>query len=420
MQIVFFHILAIKHKTWFKFHKQAIFDIMRCFKCYLVVLILLLFYACRHNQQNNCIDLTQISPTSVFEIFSEVKLVKLEPTPGNLIGIISKVIYDNGRYYILDARTMEILCFDSDGRFSFKISALGKGPGEYNNVSDFSIDRINGKIVLLDAPMQRLLFFDLEGRFLDERSVVNEQVMGFNRVVFLSDTVLLLSSISNEQLVFFSLKENRVIKKDFHQEVFLQAFAPTNNVYQFDGYTYALPALSQQVISVTETEPHSHYYWCFGKHDNTDKQIDILRKEIEKRTSPYDFFYYAHEAVGKGNFLHQHIWKVFETSRFSIALVEFDNNWRHVVIDKSTGEIRVFNHFEEQVSLSHVSIQEDLVIAYDSGVKDRIKARGAKEWQHRIVDGFNPDILSESDRQTIANHNPMTDNPFLVVYTFRE
>ena len=35
-----------------------------------------------------------------------------------------------------------------------------------------------------------------------------------------------------------------------------------------------------------------------------------------------------------------------------IALVEFDNNWRHVLVDKITGENRVFNHFEEQISLA--------------------------------------------------------------------
>jgi hypothetical protein len=31
-----------------------------------------------------------------------------------------------------------------------------------------------------------------------------------------------------------------------------------------------------------------------------------------------------------------------------------------------------------------------------------------------------PEILQEDGRHIIENHNPMTDNPFLVVYKFRE
>ncbi len=93
---------------------------------------------------------------------------------------------------------------------------------------------------------------------------------------------------------------------------------------------------------------------------------------------------------------------------------------RYHGIDKLTGEIRVFNHFEEQVSLAFVSLQEDRVIAYESGVKDRIKALGTIEWQSRIVDGFNLGTLSPTDRKIIESHDPMTDNPFLVVYTFKE
>jgi len=400
--------------------KNFNFQVMQMFKCFLVMAVFLQFFSCQPKHQKNSIDLTQLTPTSVFDVFSAVELVKLETTPGNLIGIIARVIFHKGNYYVLDSRTQEVLCFNAEGGFLFKISSLGKGPGEYNNITDFTIDRENGKLILLDAPSQRVLFFDLEGRHLDDRSIVTEQIMGFNRVFVLPVNVLLLTSITNEQLVFFSIMENKVIKKDFFQQEFLQAFAPSNNVFQFEGRTFVLPALSQDVFEISGIEPIPHYRWNFGRHDNTNKQYELLLEEIRKRNSPFDFFYYAHEAVGQSRVLHQHIWKVFETPRFSIALVEFDNNWRHVIIDKSTGEIRVFNHFEEQVSLTFVSLQEDRVIAYESGVKDRIKTMGAKEWQHRIVDGFNTAILSETDLQIIENHNPMTDNPFLVVYKFRE
>jgi len=408
---IIFYVLAIRH-----LNIQA----SSLCKYFMVLVALLQLSSCQPKHEQNRIDLSELTPTSVFDIFSDVNLVELETTPGSLIGNIAKVISHNGNFFVQDSQAKAILCLNEAGRFLFKITALGRGPGEYNNITDFSIDGENGKLVILDAPLQRVLFFSLEGKFLDERHVVTEKDMGFSRVFFLSDTVLLITSITNEQLVFFCLNENRVINKDFLQEEFLQAFTPNFNVYQMDGRTFVLPALNQQVFDVSNIEPVPHFRWNFGKHDNTEKQFQQLRDEINKRVSPTDFFYFFHEAVGQSNILHQHIYKVFETSRFSIALVEFENNWRHVIVDKSTGEIRVFNHFGEQVSLTHISLQEDMVIGYDSGVKDRIKILGVQEWQHRIVDGFNPAVLSEPDRQIIENHDPMNNNPFLVVFRFKE
>jgi len=396
------------------------FLVKALFKCCFVLVMVFQFYSCKPKPQQYSIDLTQLTPTSVFDIFSNIELVRLENTPENLIGNIGKVIYHDGFYFIWDSQAQAILGFCDGGSFVFKISAIGRGPGEYSNITDFSIDRENGRLLILDAPMQRVLFYDLKGQHLFDLSIFTGQVMALNRVFPVSDTVILLTSITNQQLLFYSINENRVLHSDFLMDVYLQAFKPLNNVYQFNGRTFVLPAMSQQILDVTDMEPNQHFQWCFGRHNNSDDQKEKLLYEIKRRVNPFDFFRFPHEAVGAGKFLHQHILEIFETPRFMIALVEFDYNWRHVFMDKHSGEIRVFNHFEEQVSLSFVSVQEDRIIAYDSGVADRIRAMGVEEIQQRIVDGFNPAILSESDRQIIENHDPMTQNPFLVVYRFRE
>lgn len=395
-------------------------------KCYSLLFVLglsIILYSCKQRSeiQKDIVVLSNLTSTSVFDIFSDVHLVQLESKSDELIGIISKVIFHKGAYYMQDAKTRKIWCFDEKGAFLHKIHSQGRGPGEFTDLTDFTIDRENNRIFVLDAPMHRILSYDLNGEHLKDWVISTEKIMGFNKVFILSDSMLLITSITNEQLVFFNILENKVEHKKFSQDVSLRALASFDNVYQFDNRTFALPSLSQQVYDITLINATPHYQWNFGKYNNSDRQIEMLLEEIKNRNEARDYIIHLYEVIGKDKQLQHHILRVFESVRYYIALVEFDNNWRNVFVDKLSGEIHVFDHFRELISLGFSSYQEDRVISFDSGgIKDRIKASGDLNYQHRVADTFNPDILSENDQHIIKNHNPITDNPFLVVYKFKE
>jgi len=70
------------------------------------------------------------------------------------------------------------------------------------------------------------------------------------------------------------------------------------------------------------------------------------------------------QAVGKSKILNHHIVKSFENNRFRIAAVEFDNDYKFVVIDKTNNQTVVFNSFREGIRFPYEHIQSEKVIAF--------------------------------------------------------
>ena len=89
-----------------------------------------------------------------------------------------------------------------------------------------------------------------------------------------------------------------------------------------------------------------------------------------------------------------------------------------VVVDKKSGENFVFRSFDEGIVFTFLNIQDNLAIAIENGHEERVKATPG--FENRVSKSFHPDLLTLNERTFLENHNPMTDNPFLVVYKFRE
>ena len=95
-----------------------------------------------------------------------IELIPLETTEDNLIGEITRVIFNDGKYYIRSTNGMQnpkLFVFNENGKYIQKISKQGVGPGEYIRFHDFTIAN-DDHIVLADY--KQLLHFDTEGKFL--------------------------------------------------------------------------------------------------------------------------------------------------------------------------------------------------------------------------------------------------------------
>ncbi len=385
----------------------------------LMVLCIAVFSSCSRPQAHTSIDLDADTPMSVFDLFSEVKVIPLETTPDNLISQIGQVEYFEGNYYILDGTSQQIFCFTEQGDFVFKISAKGKGPGEYHHLSGFTIDGQRKQLILMDPVVQRVHAFDLSGQHVETMAVPTEIMMGFSDVFVLNDSILMLSSVTNEYLTFYNRNDKKVAGNDYFMKEFLQAFLPRNE-YQLNGKTYVIPPLSQQVMDVSDVIPDSSFAWCFGQNNNTQQQIDRLRKEIESMHDYRSFFQFPHEAVGQGKYLNNHIVKVGETERYRIALVEYNNDNMHVVIDKKENKTHIFSQFTENLSLFGAQLKSDRAICFEKAIKDYYVNTGHPELINRCYDSYLREILPEEGQRIYDNHDPMNENPFLVVYFFRE
>lgn len=113
-----------------------------------------------------------VESMSVSDIADTVKYIRLETTPEALIGTIYDVQVLDSMIFILETLPVSrILCFTTDGRFRYKIDALGKGPEEYRDLESFTIDPQRKVLVLNERTRKRIHFYDaVTGRRMGDKA----------------------------------------------------------------------------------------------------------------------------------------------------------------------------------------------------------------------------------------------------------
>jgi hypothetical protein len=105
-------------------------------------------------------------------LFKPPKTIILQTGKEFLIGNIESLLVFDGLIYILDSFIAKgVFVFNMDGKFIGKIGSLGKGPGEYTNISDFTIDTVNQELYLLAN--QRIHKYTADGTFIKTIFVQN-------------------------------------------------------------------------------------------------------------------------------------------------------------------------------------------------------------------------------------------------------
>lgn len=117
----------------------------------------------------NIIELANNNETELelSKICSDVKFVRLNTEKDHLIGRVDKLIMSQGRFYILDKISKSIIVFDTTGKYKTKISNIGRGPGEYADIGDFTVNTYNNSIDIYDRSTQSILIFDLNGTLIE-------------------------------------------------------------------------------------------------------------------------------------------------------------------------------------------------------------------------------------------------------------
>lgn len=223
---------------------------------------------------------TKTSGAKIGEKINQLSAIPLETNPESLIGNIEQLRITNEKVFILDDQNHAILVFDNDGRFLLKISAQGKGPGQYQFLRDFIIDEINNEIIILGSP-NKVIRFDMSGGFIDEKS------LGFTPLKFVS---------MNEESYFFWNGVNSVdfaplIKTDKHFNLIESYFADseepitTSNMFtSYNGSYYLRPFFDEHNYIINELSSSgvkAKYQIDFGSN-NWPETIEINRESPER------------------------------------------------------------------------------------------------------------------------------------------
>ncbi len=100
------------------------------------------------------------------EVADQIKYIPLETKEECIIGRIEKIVI-SGEFLFVASKS-QLFQFESNGKFVKSFGAKGKGPGEYTEVTDFSVGSHGGKVSIYNRELKKVIHYDVEGNFENE------------------------------------------------------------------------------------------------------------------------------------------------------------------------------------------------------------------------------------------------------------
>lgn len=210
-----------------------------------VAVLFLIFASCAgsskstsdENVQSLKIDWTHIKDTVDYSSMVEdsILMFPLETTDDCLIGEVSKLIFQNNLIYIADNISKSLFVFDISGKLKTKVHAVGNGPGEYVNISYFTVHGTD--MVLFDHYIGKFFIYDSSGNFIRDKVIGDIWTDG---IFCLEDQLYLLNSSKTElgcyKLFAMNLKDDSTIEKyiPFDEPTINQGFGKNSYAHSKD------------------------------------------------------------------------------------------------------------------------------------------------------------------------------------------
>lgn len=148
-------------------------------------------------------------------IFTNPRYIPLETNKACLIDDISKVIWYDDKFYILDMDGNKLFIFNADGTFYKSVGKRGNGPQEYSTANDIAI--CNQKLYLLARDLKKLMTYTLDGEYVSEIALDGY----FTNMAFVDENNIILyrnfnSNSTCSNLCRLALKTGK-LEANYHQ-----------------------------------------------------------------------------------------------------------------------------------------------------------------------------------------------------------
>ncbi|XOV92133.1 MAG: 6-bladed beta-propeller [Bacteroidota bacterium] len=211
----------------------------------------------------------------ISQLVKNAQVVRLDSRPECSIGLFSWLVYADSELIIYKS-DKKLLIFDGRGKFQYEIDHLGKGPGEYETISNVQYDPSKRLVYIIDY--HTIKSYNLDGAFVEKYNpsfkvggMLPYEDEGFlvpHQQVYSQENRGMLSICDSAfiPLTTFKSRNNQEIRNT-NQNLFY-----TTNPYLAEGkYFYKEPFVDTLYrIENQELIPHRIYHFNARKFNTVD------------------------------------------------------------------------------------------------------------------------------------------------------
>lgn len=335
--------------------------------------------------------------------FKSRKLIKLETTKESLISNISRLIVFDNYYFIFDQDTKSIYKFNEFGKYISKINRIGKGPGQYLKISDFTIDTKEKQIILLSNTPNDLMYFDLDFNFIKQ----TKNTEYYSYISTDQSSMYLINSLAKYDGNYISINHG-----DKHNE-----FLPVESFIKDKVFYSQRPNIIK-----------SDHIYFFKVYDN------IVYEVAENNVLPKYQIEFGEKAVGQNLIEENELMNIFQICSKE-GLICRINDFREgdhyltfgmwpfnkiVIYNKKEKIGQLFSTFYDPVTGLYLSE----IIGYDGIGDDMMFLVRPEQFINNVLNNKNKEELVQdklyASYKEIANSLTPSDNPILMVYSLND
>lgn len=341
---------------------------------------------------------------------SEIDFIALETSDECTIGDINKVLSDEGSYIIHDKDNHAIFRFDEEGKFLNRIGVIGRGPQEYTESWDVSLDRLKKEVSVLDLAGRKILRYKYDGTFVGSKKMKflykqhEYTVTGFvthtqgssNKATPEVDGYCLAFSDEDHNVTGTAIADKKDIKNSYSTE---------NPLRKFSDRIYFNHPFKNEIFQTGNNKAYSAFRFDFGKlgWDSNIDTDELNGDEIRELINTHKYF--------NGEYV------VSEDYLFFI-IRGGNSPGSAVYYSLSTGEMKYGLHFNDPLS-SHIGLfnvpqwtkYDDSFVSYEKPYQI------LQHW--KAMDEPRASSITEKEKSILENAKE-DDNPILIVYRITE
>lgn len=197
-------------------------------------------------------------------LFKDMNAVILESNPSVLMAACNKIEEYNDELYILDKKLSNLFVFNTEGDFVRKVGGLGNGPGQYQSIYGFALDREKEEVLIYSLDDQAIFKYSLAGKFLGK---VKTDFYGLD------------FSLMNNGEYIFNTRYNNI------EDYSLQNVIVTNDNGKVVSTLFPYPRVAtSMVMSLSGFLCHDGRYGYFNHaYSDTIYSVDLESKTVTPR-----------------------------------------------------------------------------------------------------------------------------------------